>query len=110
MEVLTHGLTDRLFSTALRASSAAPSMTDGFEVLVQEVIEAITTAPWSSTNSPRSDDFTSTGLVGRPDEPFAADCTSTASSSAKDSDGESLAGKVSSTFSSILVCGVGYCS
>ena len=26
-------------------------MTDGFEVLVQDVIEAIATAPWNSSNS-----------------------------------------------------------
>ena len=37
----------RPFSTAFLASSAAPIITDGFEVLVHEVIAAITTAPWS---------------------------------------------------------------
>ena len=35
--------------TALRASSPAPSITDGFEVFVQLVIAAITTWPWSSS-------------------------------------------------------------
>ena len=34
-EVFTHGLAVRPFATALRASSPAPSMTDGFEVFVQ---------------------------------------------------------------------------
>jgi hypothetical protein len=34
------------FFTALRASSPAASITPGFEVLVQLVIAAITTAPW----------------------------------------------------------------
>lgn len=47
--VLTQGLTRRPFSTAFFASRAAPSMTEGLEVLVQEVIEAITTAPLSSS-------------------------------------------------------------
>ncbi len=43
--VFTHGLELSPFSTALRASSAAPSITSGFEVLVHDVIAAITTAP-----------------------------------------------------------------
>jgi hypothetical protein len=43
--VLTHGLRSSPASTALRASSAAPIMTCGLEVLVQEVIAAITTEP-----------------------------------------------------------------
>src|SRR3954452_5099133 len=50
-EVLTHGLRCRPRSSALRASKAAPTMTNGFDVLVQEVIAATTTAPWSSSNS-----------------------------------------------------------
>ena len=49
--VLTHGLRVRPFSTAFFASSAAPIITDGFEVLVHEVIAAIVTAPWSISNS-----------------------------------------------------------
>ena len=43
--VFTHGRRVRPASTALRASSPAPSMTDGFDVFVQLVIAAITTAP-----------------------------------------------------------------
>ena len=44
--VLTQGLDFKPFSTAFLASKAAPIITDGFEVLVQEVIEAITTSPF----------------------------------------------------------------
>ncbi len=68
-------------------------MTDGLDVLVQEVIDAITTAPWSRMNSPLSSDRTLTGLVGRPSDPLAADCTSTAPSSANDRAAGSLAGE-----------------
>src|ERR1700761_3636458 len=102
MVVFTQGLLASPFSTALRASSAAPSITSGLEVLVHEVIAAIATAPWSSTNSPRSSDFTDTGLVGRPEQPSAAEGTACAgsSSSAKESTTESLAGKDSATASS----------
>ena len=62
-------------STALRASSAAASITDGLDVLVQDVIEAIDTAPWSSSNSRPSSVLTCTGLDGRPWAPLAADTT-----------------------------------
>ena len=50
-EVFTHGWTSSPRWTALRASTPAPSMTDGFEVFVQLVIAAMTTWPWSSSNS-----------------------------------------------------------
>src|SRR5262245_7941567 len=63
--VLTHGLRVRPFSTALRASSAAPIMTCGFEVLVQEVIAAIATAPWSMVNVVPSASVTAVGFDGR---------------------------------------------
>ena len=49
--VLTHGLRDRPRSTAFLASSAAPTITDGLDVFVHEVIAAITTAPWSISHS-----------------------------------------------------------
>src|SRR6185312_13503838 len=55
-EVFTHGLTVRPFLSALRANSAAPIMTLGFDVLVHDVIAAITTSPW-----PRSCFRSSTG-------------------------------------------------
>ncbi len=47
MLVFTQGLELRPFSTAFLASSAAPIITDGLEVLVQEVMPATATAPWS---------------------------------------------------------------
>src|SRR5918999_6514432 len=92
--VFTHGLRDSPRSTALRASSAAPSITCGLEVLVQEVIAAITTAPWSSSKRPLSV-LTSTGSEGRPLAPAAADTRSrgaSAGSSGWPYAGESLAG------------------
>src|SRR5215218_11276839 len=49
-DVLTHGLTSRPRCTALRASRPAPIITSGFEVLVQLVIAAMTTSPWSRWN------------------------------------------------------------
>src|SRR5216683_3562481 len=45
-DVLTHGFTVRPRAAALRASSPAPTITVGFEVLVHDVIAAITTSPW----------------------------------------------------------------
>src|ERR1700751_5464548 len=103
MVVFTHGLDVRPFSTALLAASAAPSITWGLEVLVHDVIAAITTAPWSRMNSPRPSHSTLTGLLGLPFEPTAAEGT-TASLSANDSTAGSLAGKLSSTASSSLLC------
>ena len=47
--VLTCGGTRSPRRTAFRASSPAPSITDGFEVLVQLVIAAITTEPCRSS-------------------------------------------------------------
>ena len=46
--VFTQGGTPRPRARALRASSPAPIMTAGLEVLVHEVIAAITTAPSAS--------------------------------------------------------------
>ncbi len=54
-EVLTQGLLLSPRASALRARMPAPIMTDGLEVLVQLVIAAITTWPWSSSKlSPSS--------------------------------------------------------
>ena len=61
-EVFTHGWRSSPRSTAFCASSPAPIITDGFEVLVQLVIAAITTRPWSSSTSSPSSSFTITGL------------------------------------------------
>lgn len=47
--VLTHGLRVRPFSTAFLATRAAATMTYGLEVLVQDVMAATVTAPWSSS-------------------------------------------------------------
>ena len=62
-EVFTHGLLLRPRSTAFFASRPAPSITDGFEVFVQDVMAAMTTCPWSIRVSlPAS--LTVTGLLG----------------------------------------------
>ena len=45
--VFTHGLRFSPRSTAFLATSAAATITDGLEVLVQEVMAAMATAPWS---------------------------------------------------------------
>src|SRR4051812_21038648 len=63
-EVLTQGLLCRPRSTALRASSPAPTITNGLDVLVHDVMAATTTAPWSSSNSSPSTD-TRAGLLAR---------------------------------------------
>src|ERR1700712_5145910 len=55
-DVFTHGLTVSPLAAALRASRPAPISTLGFDVLVQDVIAAITTSPW-----PRSKLRPSTG-------------------------------------------------
>ncbi|MOA01649.1 hypothetical protein D3C78_1210700 [compost metagenome] len=47
-ELFTHGLRCRPFSTAFFASRPAAIITLGLEVLVQEVMAAITTAPFFS--------------------------------------------------------------
>jgi hypothetical protein len=47
--VFTQGFTLRPSSLALFANSAAATNTDGSEVLVQQVIAAMTTAPLSSS-------------------------------------------------------------
>ena len=59
-EVFTHGRRARPRSIALRASRPAPTITDGLEVLVQLVIAAITTRPWSSSTTVPSSSVTST--------------------------------------------------
>src|ERR1022692_1128963 len=68
--VFTQGLRDRPASTALRASSAAPTMTDGLEVLVQDVMAAITTLPWSTDVFVPSSRMTSVGAEARSLKPL----------------------------------------
>ena len=46
--VFTQGFATRPFSTARLASRPAPMSTAGLLVLVHEVMEAMTTAPWPS--------------------------------------------------------------
>ncbi len=64
--VFTQGLRFSPRSTAFLATSAAPIITLGFDVLVQEVIAAIVTAPWSRSNDVPSASVTATFLLGRP--------------------------------------------
>src|SRR3954462_9193174 len=73
--VLTHGLRSRPASTAFLASSAAPTITDGFDVFVHDVIAATTTAPWSISNSAPSGVRTGTTLCGRPTESGTSCCS-----------------------------------
>src|SRR3569833_4047269 len=98
-EVFTHGLRDRPRSTAFLASSAAPIITDGLEVLVQEVIAAITTAPWSRSSSPPSR-LTVTGLLGRPAAESAVLSAGLSPAPFSPTDGESAAGNDSAVASS----------
>src|SRR6195952_3700480 len=106
--VFTQGLVVRPFSTAFLASSAAPIITDGFEVFVHDVIAAIATAPWSSLNSVPSESFTFAGLDGRP-WPLPAgwlrqSCGAPSPLPPSEWDGASLDGKDSSEASSTLEC------
>ena len=63
-DVFTHGLRSSPRSTAFFASSAAPIITDGLEVFVHDVIDAMTTDPWSTSVATPST-VTGTGLDGR---------------------------------------------
>src|SRR3954452_9627681 len=93
-DVLTQGLRCRPRSTAFFASSPAATITNGLDVLVQEVMAATTTAPWStSTSSPSSD--TRAGFDARP-LACAAACPAGSSCVPRElTAGGSLAGKLS---------------
>src|SRR3954454_21069098 len=65
-EVLTHGLRCRPRSTALRATRPAASITDGFDVFVQDVMAAIVTAPWSRVTSSPEPGCTAVGVEVAP--------------------------------------------
>jgi hypothetical protein len=56
----------------LRASSPAASITDGLEVLVQLVMAAITTCPWSRSKRVPSSSWTGTRRLGRPLAPVGS--------------------------------------
>ena len=62
VEVFTQGLERRPRATALRASRPAAIITEGLEVLVHEVIEAMATCPWSSSVAVPSARVTGVGL------------------------------------------------
>src|SRR5215472_11558255 len=64
--VFTHGLRASPASTAFLASSAAPTMTEGLEVFVHEVMAAITTDPWSTDVRVPSSRVTCAGSEARP--------------------------------------------
>jgi hypothetical protein len=62
IEVFTQGFTSSPFSTALRATRADPTITEGFEVLVHEVMAAMTMLPSVRENSsPSTSIFTIRG-------------------------------------------------
>src|SRR5204862_5737741 len=94
--VLTHGLRTRPRSTAFFASSPAPTITCGFDVFVHEVIAAITTAPWESSNSSPSND-TRTARVAGGSATATAAWSGTGSPPGACSVVGSLAGNVSAT-------------
>ncbi len=102
--VFTQGLRVSPRSTAFFATRAAPIITDGFEVFVQEVMAAMTTAPWSSSKRAPSSSVTCTGWLGRPaaDEPDRSPVGG-AESLSPVCDGGSLAGKDSADASSYPV-------
>src|SRR5438067_1290947 len=100
--VLTHGLRFSPRSTAFLASSAAATMTDGFEVFVQDVIAAIATAPWSSSQLVPSAIATRVGRDVRPTALPTADAGAGSASAAGEAGSD--AGNVSSTDSSTEFC------
>ena len=97
---MTHGLRSRPFSTAFLASRAAPIITDGLDVLVHDVMAAMVTAPWSSSNDVPSASVTWAGLLGRPLAPVPAATAPCGGASPWPLPGGSEAGKDSATASS----------
>src|SRR6266498_3396569 len=71
-EVLTHGLDWSPRSAAFLASSPAAIITEGLEVLVQLVIAAITTCPWSRSKLVPSESRTGTETLARPLTPVGS--------------------------------------
>ena len=73
--LFTQALRVSPFSTAFFASNPAPIMTLGFDVFVQLVIAAITTAPWSRTSTAGSASATADFAdAAAPEPPFAGTC------------------------------------
>src|SRR5262249_3676742 len=79
--VFTHGLRARTRSPVVRASTAAPILACGLEVFVHDVIDAITTAPWSRWYVVPSAAVTGVGLCARP--PLAREFDAGASDAGK---------------------------
>src|SRR5262245_54663379 len=71
-EVLTHGFGLRPRSAAFLASRPAAIITDGLEVLVQLVIAAITTSPWSRSKLTPPSSWTGTVAFARPLTPVGS--------------------------------------
>src|SRR6266498_6142842 len=71
-EVLTQGLAPSPRSTAFLASRPAATITDGLEVLVQLVMAAITTCPWSRSKRAPLARRTGTVTLGRPLTPVGS--------------------------------------
>src|SRR6266542_3038462 len=71
-EVLTHGLAWSPRSPAFLASTPAAIITEGLEVLVQLVMAAITTSPWSRSKWVPSARRTGTVALGRPLTPVGS--------------------------------------
>src|SRR5437868_2071237 len=73
-DVLTQGFAFNPLAAALRANRPAPISTLGFDVLVQEVIAAITTSPWRRLKSRPSTAYrlsASSGFLYSPDSAVA---------------------------------------
>src|SRR4051812_45128455 len=95
-EVLTHGGTARPRSTARAARSPAATITDGFDVLVQLVMAAMTTDPWSTSKLAPPASRTGTGEDRSSDSgarPGAGASAAAGGSIPSVSAGGSLAGK-----------------
>src|SRR5581483_9146949 len=110
-DVLTHGLLERPRSTAFLASSPAASITWGFDVLVQLVMAAMATWPWSRSNERPYAVVTGTRRWGRsaegaaPSRPAGSSPRSGLPLTPPPSPGGSLAGNDSATASSWLLGG-----
>ncbi len=101
--VLTHGLAVRPFSTAFFASRPAPTMTYGLLVLVQLVMAAIATWPWSIVTCSPFASVAATGLLGRSEAPLVSTPAGASAASCVPGAAGSEAGKDSALASSMPV-------
>ena len=88
---MTHGLLVSPFSTAFLATRPAAIITLGFEVFVQLVIAATTTAPWSTCEA-HAGACTATAAAAPPPPPFFFGSASIAASDAPNDVLASLSG------------------